>query len=68
MAQQNLTIGCCRPFRGWDGLSAAARLQARPKAGRYVPPKPEKLECPASDQKISPLGQDMANCRSKILK
>lgn len=26
------------PLRGWDGLSAAAaRLQVRPKAGRYVP-------------------------------
>ena len=22
------------PLRGWDGLSAASRLQARPKAGR----------------------------------
>lgn len=24
------------PLRGWDGLSAAARLQVRPKAGRYA--------------------------------
>jgi opacity protein-like surface antigen len=24
------------PLRGWDGLSAASRLQVRPKAGRYV--------------------------------
>ena len=23
------------PLRGWDGLSAATRLQVRPKAGRY---------------------------------
>jgi len=23
------------PLRGWDGLSAAARLQVRPKARRY---------------------------------
>jgi hypothetical protein len=25
------------PLRGWDGLSAASRLQVRPKAGRYIP-------------------------------
>jgi len=24
------------PLRDWDGLSAAARLQVRPKAGRYI--------------------------------
>lgn len=24
------------PLQGWDGLSAASRLQARPKAGRYA--------------------------------
>lgn len=27
--------GLLSPLRGWDGLSAASRLQVRPKAGRY---------------------------------
>ncbi|MDP2714320.1 hypothetical protein [Rheinheimera sp.] len=29
-------------LRRWDGLSAAARLQVRPKAGRYLPELPMK--------------------------
>jgi hypothetical protein len=32
MAHNNRLLS---PLRGWDGLSAASRLQVRPKAGRY---------------------------------
>src|SRR5690554_3560206 len=51
------------PLRGWDGLSAAARLQVRPKAGALG--GAERRDCPRYHDKdeISTLHPWRNSCR-----